>query len=51
MGSCQGRYCGTIVTNILSNQLNISPDEVGYYKIRAPIKPITLKELASLYNQ
>jgi hypothetical protein len=26
----------------------VSPAEVGYYRLRAPVKPITLAELASL---
>ncbi len=48
MGPCQGRYCGLTVTQILAQETKQSHDVVGAYRIRAPLKPITLKELASL---
>jgi len=47
MGHCQGRYCGATLTEIVSAETNSNPQDVGYYNIRAPIKPVTLKELAS----
>lgn len=48
MGPCQGRYCGLSVTALLSDATGQSPDETGYYRIRPPIKPVTLGELASM---
>ncbi|MEY4862738.1 MAG: hypothetical protein RLZ51_833 [Pseudomonadota bacterium] len=48
MGPCQGRICGTVVTQLLAEALDRSPQEVGAYRIRAPIKPIPLRALASL---
>ncbi|WP_420404580.1 FAD-dependent oxidoreductase [Nisaea sp.] len=48
MGPCQGRLCGLAVTEILADALGKSPEEVGYYRIRPPIKPVTLGELAAL---
>lgn len=48
MGPCQGRYCGLTVTQILAHENGLSQDEVGAYRIRSPIKPVTLAELASL---
>lgn len=48
MGPCQGRYCGLTVTEILAEETGQSKDATGSYRIRAPLKPITLKELASL---
>lgn len=48
MGPCQGRYCGLTVTNLLSRETGRSPEAVGYYHIRAPLKPITVAELADL---
>ncbi len=48
MGPCQGRYCGSTVTEILARENNMHPNEVGYYRIRPPLKPITVGELASL---
>jgi len=50
MGPCQGRYCGLTVTTIIAAQTSQSEQDVGYYRIRAPLKPVTLGELASLAN-
>ena len=46
MGPCQGRMCGLTVTEIIARARNVPPEGVGYYRIRPPIKPITLGELA-----
>jgi hypothetical protein len=48
MGPCQGRYCGLTVTALLSAANGRSPDETGYFRIRPPLKPVTLGELASM---
>lgn len=48
MGPCQGRYCGLTVTQILAQCNRQTPDETGYYRIRPPLKPVTLGELAGL---
>ena len=48
MGPCQGRYCGLTVTELLSQETGTTPDAVGSYRIRPPLKPITLGELATL---
>ncbi|MBY6136901.1 NAD(P)/FAD-dependent oxidoreductase [Nocardioides marinus] len=48
MGPCQGRYCGLTVTALLADAHGQSPDETGYYRIRPPIKPVTLGELAAM---
>ena len=48
MGPCQGRYCGLTVTEILAEETGRDPADVGAYRIRAPLKPVTLGELASL---
>lgn len=48
MGPCQGRYCGLSVTALLAQANGQTPDETGYYKIRPPLKPITLGELAAM---
>ncbi len=47
MGPCQGRMCGLTVTEVIAQARGVSPAEVGYYRIRPPIKPITLAELAA----
>ncbi|UWQ64669.1 FAD-dependent oxidoreductase (plasmid) [Leisingera caerulea] len=48
MGPCQGRYCGLNVTALLAEANGQTPDETGYYRIRPPIKPVTLGELAAM---
>ncbi|EJL02125.1 pyridine nucleotide-disulfide oxidoreductase domain/BFD-like [2Fe-2S] binding domain protein [Pseudomonas fluorescens Q2-87] len=46
MGPCQGRQCGLSVTEIIAGHRQVTPAEVGYYRIRSPLKPITLAQLA-----
>ena len=46
MGPCQGRQCGLTVTEVIADARGVPPQEVGYYRIRPPIKPVTLGELA-----
>lgn len=48
MGPCQGRVCGLTVSEIIAGARGVSPGEVGYYRIRPPIKPVTIGELAAL---
>lgn len=48
MGPCQGRQCGYTVSHILAAQQKRHVAEVGFYRIRSPLKPVTLAELASL---
>ncbi|WP_243978113.1 NAD(P)/FAD-dependent oxidoreductase [Vibrio natriegens] len=48
MGPCQGRYCGSTVAHIISDKIGQSMEQVGYYRLRNPIKPLKLGELASL---
>lgn len=50
MGPCQGRYCGLTVTRLLADATGQTPQSVGYYRIRPPLKPITLGELATLHT-
>jgi NADPH-dependent 2,4-dienoyl-CoA reductase/sulfur reductase-like enzyme len=48
MGPCQGRLCGLTVTELIADERVVSPEKVGYYRLRFPIKPLRLRELASL---
>jgi octopine oxidase subunit A len=48
MGPCQGRLCGLTVTELISEVRDTTPSEVGYYRLRPPIKPVSMAELASL---
>ena len=48
MGPCQGRLCGLTVAQIIADERKVPVNEVGYYNIRSPIKPLTLGEIADL---
>lgn len=48
MGPCQGRLCGNTVAQIMAAERGVSPSDVGYYRLRFPVKPLTLAELASM---
>jgi bacterioferritin-associated ferredoxin len=48
MGPCQGRFCGLTVTELLAQARGRSCAEIGYYRLRPPVKPITLGEIAGL---
>jgi len=48
MGPCQGRQCGLAVSEIIQHVRDVPMEEVGYYNIRFPIKPVTMGELAQL---
>jgi hypothetical protein len=48
MGACQGRQCGVTVTELLARACGTSAAEVGHFRIRPPLKPITLGELAQV---
>lgn len=47
MGPCQGRYCGLTVTELIAKHTQRSPADVGYYRIRQPLKPVKLGVLAT----
>ena len=48
MGPCQGRLCGLTVTEVMADARGVAPGQIGYYRLRPPVKPITLEELASI---
>ncbi|SIT02459.1 FAD-dependent oxidoreductase [Neptunomonas antarctica] len=48
MGPCQGRLCGLTVAQIIADERKVPVKDVGYYKIRSPIKPLTIGEIADL---
>ncbi|MEN9136428.1 FAD-dependent oxidoreductase [Xanthomonas euvesicatoria] len=50
MGPCQGRMCGTPVTQLMAQRLGLPPDEVGAYRVRPPLKPLPLSVIAN-FNQ
>jgi len=48
MGPCQGRMCGASVTALMAAASGREPASVGAFRIRAPIKPVTVDEIADL---
>jgi len=48
MGPCQGRLCGLTVAELIADVRGVSMEEVGYYRLRPPVKPISLGELAAM---
>jgi NADPH-dependent 2,4-dienoyl-CoA reductase/sulfur reductase-like enzyme len=48
MGPCQGRECGVTLTTLIASERGVSPEETGHLRIRPPLMPLTLGELASL---
>ena len=48
MGPCQGRLCGLTVVEMFALCQDIPTKDVDYYRIRPPIKPITVGDLATL---
>ncbi|WP_246686895.1 (2Fe-2S)-binding protein [Mesorhizobium sp. B2-4-19] len=51
MGPCQGRMCGPTVSTIVARETGQTLDATGYYRVRAPLKPVTIGELASQYGE
>ncbi len=48
MGPCQGRLCGLTVCETIAKARGVSPGEVGYYRLRSPIKPVSLGSIADM---
>ena len=48
MGPCMGRECGNTVSQIIADHHGLSMQEVGHYRIRPPVRPITVGQLADL---
>lgn len=48
MGPCQGRYCGLTVSHLIADARGVPVEDVGYFRLRPPLKPVTLGELASM---
>jgi thioredoxin reductase/bacterioferritin-associated ferredoxin len=46
MGPCQGRYCGLTVSELIARQTGKPIEEIGYYRVRQPLKPMKLGALA-----
>lgn len=51
MGPCQGRQCGYTIARVLADAEGRAAPDVGLYRVRPPLKPVTLSELAALDSQ
>ncbi len=45
-GPCQGRICGPLLSRLISQQTGSAAAEIGCFRIRPPLKPVLLGELA-----
>lgn len=48
MGPCQGRLCGLTVTEVIARERGVEAAAVGYFRIRAPLKPIMLGDFLEM---
>ncbi len=48
MGPCQGRQCNATVASVLAHAEGRPVPDLGLFRVRPPLKPLTLAELASL---
>ena len=48
MGPCQGRMCGLTLAEVIADSRQVPTESVGHLKIRPPLKPITIGQLADL---
>jgi glycine/D-amino acid oxidase-like deaminating enzyme len=46
MGACQGRACGAGLTEIIAARTGRRPAEIGYFRIRMPLRPVALGAIA-----
>jgi len=46
MGQCQGRMCGSTISELVAKERAVNVSEVGYLSVRPPLKPISVKILA-----
>jgi len=50
MGRCQGRMCSLTIQKMIHDHGGQPEDKVGHLRIRPPIRPLTVGELAALAN-
>ena len=47
MGPCQGRMCSSAVLELISEVSGLDPAKIRQHRLRPPIKPVSLQELAN----
>ncbi len=50
MGPCQGRMCGPTAAEVIARTLRQSPDQPGQFRVRLPVRPVPVAELARLQS-
>lgn len=50
MGLCQGRFCGPVIRQLIAKSGIKEIEDVGHFKIRPPIKPISVQALCGERN-
>jgi len=48
MGPCQGRMCGLAVAETIAHARQADMADIGFFNVRPPLKPVSLRELAAL---
>lgn len=48
MGPCQGRMCGPAAAQVIARALGQTADQPGQFRVRMPVRPVPLAELAAL---
>ena len=48
MGPCQGRMCGLVISEMIAAYRGVAVPDAGYLRVRPPLKPITLDQLAGV---
>ncbi len=48
MGPCQGRFCGLTVNEMIADARGVPAKEIDAMRLRPPVKPLMLGELANL---
>ena len=48
MGPCMGRKCAATVSQLMAQVHDMSVGDIGHYRIRPPIRPITVGQLADM---
>lgn len=51
MGPCQGRMCGATAAQVIARERGQTADQSGQFRIRLPVRPVSLAELAALQSQ
>ena len=48
MGPCQGRYCESTLSSIITTTRGCTPEQAGYFNAQLPVKPVLVSALAEL---